>query len=76
MTDLYDGPTTQLVTTCATCKFWHTLKPGSAICRRNAPQAGPVLAPNPVPPGLTLHMVWPATAASDWCGDHQPRLLA
>jgi hypothetical protein len=29
MTDLYDGPTTQLVTTCATCKFWHTLKPGS-----------------------------------------------
>lgn len=74
MTDIYDGPTPHLITTCATCKFWHQLlDQKGAVCRRHAPMALAVLAPEPFPKELRLHLVWPATAARDWCGDHQAR---
>ena len=77
MTDL--GPTapTAPITpfACATCKFWDVKPPAKAhVCRRNAPQAIPVLTPERQGAGLILQMVWPTTHASDWCGDYQMRL--
>ena len=57
--------------TCSNCRFWkheYGLEEGEGYCRRRAP--GAFFAdgrPN------TLYR-WPVTAATDFCGEHEPEL--
>lgn len=65
-----------ITATCRTCKFWDMVPGKQAnVCRRNAPQAIPVLTPDRQGAGVVLQMVWPTTQPIDWCGEHQPRGL-
>ena len=53
---------------CATCCHWEPIGPKrkdtTGLCRRNAPSAGSTTE------GVR-YALWPVTAATDWCGEHQ-----
>jgi hypothetical protein len=58
------------VAACGNCRFWSTdSKTENGECRRHAPQ---MLVFN-VDDNLKFKSHFPPTAASDWCGDYQPK---
>lgn len=55
---------------CATCRYWSTdAQASEGECRRHAPQ---MLVFN-IDDDLKYKSHFPATAATDWCGDYQPK---
>jgi hypothetical protein len=58
---------------CSTCKYWSPRAEGPGTCRRHAPK--PTIIPAPATQG-GLAMVWPNTAESEWCGEHEAKEAA